>query len=102
MPVDGPVRRLEGPKNVGEDIQRKLAILNLSNQQLFGLLQKEFRGMGVSLRDLPPYNKISLSVWLDRVGRRVGTDKLTQAINNILNRHSPRPPIDWPLKREAQ
>ena len=57
--------------------------------------------MNIGSKDLPPHNKISLSVWFDRISRRFGPDKLMQAANAVLARHSSRGQIDWPLKREA-
>lgn len=86
---------------MGEEVQRQLAILKLPNHELHELFQKEFRNMGVNLRDLPPYNKISLTVWFDRVSRRLGVDKLMQATNSIVARRLPRTQMDWPLKRDA-
>lgn len=88
--------------DLSENIRRQLKTLNLSSHQLFESVQKELRGIGVNPRDLPPFNKISLSVWLDRAARRIGSEKLMQAVKAVLARHSSNLPIDWPLKRDSQ
>ncbi|WP_208751655.1 hypothetical protein, partial [Bradyrhizobium huanghuaihaiense] len=40
----------------------------------------------------------ALSVWLDRAGRRVGTDKVMQAVGSVLRKYAPATLTDWPLK----
>lgn len=94
------IRRNETPKSIGNDVKRLLAETNLGSGEAAGLIARELRAMGVPPGSVPPFNKIGLSVWLDRVAGRFGAEKLMQSVSIILNKHLPSK-IDWPLKREA-
>lgn len=97
-PIVEAAPEIEGPD--ADELLRRLSPLHLTNHELHELLLKELRGMGLSARDMPPYNKISLAIWLDRACRRFGIDVLVKAVDNVLARRLPRPAMDWPLKRE--
>lgn len=94
-----PEHSLEVEKPDTDELLRRLSSLSLNNQQLHDVLVKELRNMGA--RDLPPFNKISLVVWLDRVSGRYGIDAVVKAVDMVLARRLPRSAIDWPLKREV-
>jgi hypothetical protein len=96
-----PTQRIESPRKLASNVQRRLVDLNLPASEVVELLQREYRALGVNPRDLPPFNKIALSVWLERLNRRFGPEMLMQAANNVLVNLSSKPQLDWPLKRDV-
>lgn len=86
------------PRPIGREAQRLLAGAGLPNNELVTHIHRELRSMGVPPKEIPPFNKIAMSVWLDRTGRRVGTDKIMQAVGSVLKKYSRGTLTDWPLK----
>ncbi|WP_145831772.1 hypothetical protein [Bradyrhizobium huanghuaihaiense] len=49
------------PRLIGREAERLLAGAGMPNQDLVAHIHRELRIMGVPLREIPPFNKISLS-----------------------------------------
>jgi hypothetical protein len=76
-----------------------LSETGLNKQHAVELILHELETLGIQTKELPAHHKISFSIWLERVARRVGPNQLLQVASRIRNSVA-HGKLHWPLRRD--